>query len=64
MKREIRQLVSNMDDCCPGHDSYPSDTYSSRRSKKARSKGIKREHKYVRHLVKQELHKLLKNEKG
>ena len=51
MKRELKTLAPRQDECCPGHDSYPNDTYGNNRSKKARSKGKKKEHKYVRTLV-------------
>jgi hypothetical protein len=30
--------------CCPGHDKYPPDKYSSRRSQRARAKGIRKSH--------------------
>lgn len=54
MKREIKNVKSakSLDQCCPGHDDFPCDTYRNRRSKKARSKGIAREHRYVRRIVK------------
>lgn len=39
----------------PGHDDYPSDTYRNRRSKKARAKGIKKEHRHARRVKKQML---------
>lgn len=55
MKRELKQLQPRQDECCPGHDTWPNETYGNRRSKKARSRGIKREHKYVRTLAKRAL---------
>jgi hypothetical protein len=50
MRREIEQLWSprKLDECCPGHDRWPNDTYRSNRSKRARSRDIGREHRYVR----------------
>ena len=41
--------------CCPGHDKFPNETYNSRRSKKARSRDIKKEHRVVRRILKQEI---------
>lgn len=57
MKREIFDIRHNVSGCCPGHDDYPDDVYGNRRSTKARAKGIKREHKYVRTVVNRELKK-------
>lgn len=37
--------------CCPGHDTFPDSTYNSRRSKKARSRDKKLEHRMARHLL-------------
>ena len=56
MKREIIKFV-NPGSCCPVHDKYPSNTYKNRRSIKKRSLFIKKEHRYVRRVVKQNLHK-------
>lgn len=39
--------------CCPGHDTFPSDTYENRRSKKARSRDKKLSNKMARHIFKQ-----------
>ena len=39
--------------CCPGHDLFPSETYNSRRSKKARSRDKKLSSKMGRHIQKQ-----------
>lgn len=39
--------------CCPGHDKFPNDSYNSRRSKKARARDIKKEHRMVRRILKQ-----------
>lgn len=58
MKREIMQYV-HVEQCCPGHDSYPSDTFKSRRSKKARAKSKQKEHKYARSLRKEFLRREL-----
>jgi len=55
MKRELKQLKPRQDECCPGHDTWPNETYRNRRSKKARAQGIKKEHKYVRTLAKRKL---------
>ncbi|WP_315768481.1 MULTISPECIES: hypothetical protein [unclassified Bradyrhizobium] len=41
--------------CCPGHDLYPSETYNSRRSKKARSRDNAKMHRAFRRTSKQEL---------
>lgn len=45
MKRDILKIKfkKNINGCCPAHDDWPNETYSSRRSKKARSReyGIK-----------------------
>lgn len=38
--------------CCPGHDLYPSETYNSNRSKRARSRDNKRMHRHERRSVK------------
>lgn len=59
MKREITD-VYYPGYCCPGHDDYPGDTYRNRRSKKARSKGIKKEHRHARRVKKQMLDAVLK----
>lgn len=52
MKREIDTLRSGHSGCCPGHDDYPTEKYSSRRSTKARSRDKTKEHKHVRTLNK------------
>lgn len=39
--------------CCPGHDTFPRDTYNSRRSKKARSRDKKLSNKMARRIMKQ-----------
>jgi hypothetical protein len=60
MKREIFtfQQGHNITGCCPGHDTWPNDTYRSNRSKRARARDIKKEHRYVRRI----LNSRLKNE--
>lgn len=61
MKRELADLT-RLENCCPGHDVYPTGTYSSNRSKRARSRDIKIEHRYVRRVKEQMLIKEVKNE--
>lgn len=48
MKRMLLTLRRGDCGCCPGHDKFPCETYRNRRSKKARSRDIKCEHRYVR----------------
>lgn len=52
MKRELLSLKTLGYPCCPAHDKWPNDTYSSRRSKHARSRDIAREHRLVRRKAK------------
>lgn len=52
MKRMIFTIRRGDCGCCPGHDNFPCDTYRNRRSKKARSRDIKREHRFVRRYLK------------
>jgi len=59
MKREITD-VYYPGYCCPGHDDYPGDTYRNRRSKKARAKGIKKEHRHARRVKKHMLNVYVK----
>lgn len=62
MKREILDAIPhnwNITGCCPGHDVYPDDTYSSRRSKKARARDKKKEHQHARSIAKREMIKEL-----
>ncbi|AJQ20938.1 hypothetical protein Phi10_043 [Salmonella phage vB_SentM_Phi_10] len=54
MKREILD-VYYPGSCCPGHDKYPADTYKNRRSKSKRSDSIKKEHRHVRRVKRQNL---------
>lgn len=57
MKREIIDVKGHkVCDCCPGHDQFPNDTYKNNRSVRARSRDIKREHRFVRRKVKLNLH--------
>jgi hypothetical protein len=54
MKRDIKlikRLGKTVDDCCPGHSVFPSDTYKNRRSKRARSRDKKIEHRYTRRIL-------------
>lgn len=57
MKRQIAQIPGALKGswCCPGHDTWPSDTYKSNRSKAARSRDKAREHRYARRILKQQL---------
>lgn len=41
VKREARG-------CCPGHDTFPADTYNNRQSKKARARDKKLSHQIAR----------------
>jgi hypothetical protein len=57
MRREIEQLYGpkTLDQCCPGHDEFPNDTYRNRRSKRARARDKAVEHRFVRRARKREL---------
>lgn len=57
MRRQIRDMLLGwkVGRCCPGHDTWPCETYSSNRSKRARSRDKKREHQYARALLKRDL---------
>lgn len=55
MKREILSVHLNICGCCPGHDTWPDDVYANRRSVRARSRDIAREHRVVRRIKKQRL---------
>jgi hypothetical protein len=50
MKREILAFNRHVSGCCPGHDTFPDDTYKSNRSKQARSRDMKVEHQVVRRM--------------
>ena len=53
MKRDIISLKGRaVSGCCPGHDTWPNESYENRRSKRARSRDKKREHRYVRRITK------------
>ena len=60
MKRQIleHKRFKFISGCCPGHDQYPVETYNGKTSKKARSKGIKKEHRVARRISKQNLRAL------
>ena len=52
MKRDIHiAKPGSIGRCCPGHDTFPTETYNNRRSKKARSRDKKLEHRMARHLL-------------
>ena len=57
MKREILnfKLHRAIGGCCPGHDDWPDQTYRNPRSKRARSKQTRMEHRVVRANVRQQL---------
>ena len=55
MRRQIEQLRRGDSGCCPGHDTFPNDTYKNSRSKRARARDKTKEHKMVRTLLKREL---------
>lgn len=50
--RDILKLRRGDCGCCPGHDKFPNDSYSSRRSKKARARDKQVEHQTVRSIQK------------
>ena len=52
MKREIALVPGALkSSCCPGHDTWPCETYSNRRSKRARARDKKLEHRYARRVL-------------
>ena len=52
MKRDIYfAKPSLIERCCPGHDTFPTETYNNRRSKKARSRDKKLEHRMARYIL-------------
>lgn len=55
MKREILTIKRHVSGCCPGNDDFPEDVYKSRTSIHARSRDIKREHRFVRRHVRRDL---------
>lgn len=64
MRRELFNYKRSkfVSGCCPGHDDYPGETYSSNRSKRARSRDIAKEHQFVRTLQKRQLLKIIQEE--
>lgn len=64
MRRDILQHHRHKDisGCCPGHDAWPVECYRNNRSKRARSKCIKREHRNARRVSKMKLMKEVKDE--
>jgi hypothetical protein len=59
MRRDIARIDGALrgSGCCPGHDTWPSGAYRGRRSIRARARDIKREHRYVRRVLKDRLRK-------
>ena len=57
MKREIliAKPFSGLSGCCPGHDTYPTETYGNRRSKKARARDKALEHQHARSIAKRNM---------
>ena len=43
------------DDCCPGHDTFPSDKYGSKLSQKAHTRDTKKLHRQNRRKLKQDV---------
>jgi hypothetical protein len=62
MKRQLLSIKScrHLCWCCPAHDVYPNESYKNNRSKRARSRDIKKEHKYVRTVLTRNLNKNVK----
>lgn len=54
MKRDIlaTKRMKHISGCCPGHDQFPTETYGSRRSKRARSRDKAIEHRVARSIGK------------
>lgn len=42
-------------DCCPGHSTFPKDTYKNRRSKKAQTRDTKIAHRRERRIAKSKI---------
>jgi hypothetical protein len=55
MKREIITRKRQVSGCCPGHDTYPSEAYKSRKSVHALSRSKVKERQHARTLAKREL---------
>lgn len=53
MRREILSIEKYVSNCCPGHDTYPNETYKNRRSKRARARDKKKERRHARHVINQ-----------
>jgi hypothetical protein len=55
MRRQIlnEKREKHISGCCPGHDDFPNSVYRSNRSKRARARSIKLEHRYARRVAKQ-----------
>lgn len=64
MRRQIKDLLlgRKFGNCCPGHDTFPCDSYRNRRSKHARARDKKAEHQFVRTLFKRALFKELNDD--
>ena len=64
MKRDILLVKrgKHVSGCCPGHDTFPDDTYKNHRSIHARSRDKKLEHQVARSILKCELSKETENE--
>ena len=60
MKRELLNVKRGcyFFGCCPGHDTFPTNCYQNRRSKRARRRDKKLEHRYTRHLLKRHVAQL------
>lgn len=59
MKRELKDHWRGwyFYGCCPGHDMFPVETYSSNRSKRARARDKKVEHQLARSIAKRKTRK-------
>lgn len=57
MKRDMLTIRRGDCWCCPGHDTYPNETYNNRRSKHARSRDKKIEHQHARSILNRNLNK-------
>lgn len=47
--------------CCPGHDKFPADTYSNRKSKRAHKKAKHDAHSRARSWERAEVHRAVPN---
>lgn len=57
MQRDMFKIRRGDCGCCPGHDTYPVETYSNNRSKRARARDKKMEHQHARSIFKRQLKK-------